>query len=167
MALLQLIDRKNPSNKTYSYLPLSTQISPSIGNNISIASYPANILGTNGINFLLSVQLEPLKISNIFSFSSDETDLIETTDSLQAQPGSSGGAVLDSTGNVIGVVAITVAGDSPFAKHARAITISEINKTIQGDTGMTLSSILSSDLTGITQQFNSNKASLVSMLLGV
>ena len=144
ISLIQLI----PSNKGFSdlsYIPLSTSNNPLIGNTVIVSSYPADILGSMGISALLRTQTETLSIVDAFSFNSDASiDLIESGDSLHVQHGSSGGAVINTDGQLEGIIATIVGGNSPFAKHIRAITLSHINNVLRKDTGYSLNTIVES-----------------------
>lgn len=167
IAILQIVDKATgtATNKTFDYLLLSSS-APSINDQISIASYPADILGINGVNSLLTVQIEHLRVSNVFNFTySSQPELVETSDSIQAQHGSSGGALLNNQDQLTGIIAITVSGDSPLMKHARALTIPHISAVIQKDTGNSLNSLLSQSTDQISTQFEATKQGLIQRLI--
>ncbi|MES3005685.1 MAG: serine protease [Patescibacteria group bacterium] len=167
IAILQIVDKLTGASagKIFDYLSLASS-APTINDQISIASYPADILGTSGINSLLTVQTEKLRISDSFSFSyAPLPDLLETSDSLQAQHGSSGGALLNNSDALAGLITITVSGNSPLMKHVRALTIHHISNVIQKDTGYSLSSFLDQDIDNLFNQFELTQPVLVQRLI--
>ncbi len=167
IAILQIVDKAtgNPVSKQFNYLPLSTDALQK-NDTISIASYPADSLASRGINAPLTVQVERLRVSDIFSFTqSTSVDLIETSDSLQAQHGSSGGALLDKSNRLAGIIVTTVSGDSPLFKHARGLSIAHINSVVLKDTGRSLNSYISQSTQTIASQFEHNRLDLIQKLI--
>ncbi len=165
---LLTIDLSSGNNSSIKYISTNFRPSLSIGDSISIASYPANILSTNGISTPLIVVKENLQIGDLFDLSSGgfSGQLIDSTDSLQAAPGSSGGAMIDAGGNLIGLISLTTSGNSPFAKHVRALSMDHVNSVILRDTGSSLSSFLAQNLDTISRQFNMNdRTSLAGKLI--
>lgn len=167
IALLQIVEKttNNTLNKKFDWVSISAS-TPSTNDYVSIASYPASILASRGVNALLSVQKENLRVHNAFSFSeTTQVDLIETTDSLHVQHGSSGGGVFDNFGKLAGIIAITVNGDNPSTRHARALTLSHIDNVIKRDTGKNLTEILSIDPSDLYNQTSSERNLLSKKLI--
>lgn len=167
IALLQIVDKQtgNTLSKTFTSIPLS-YTSPTISEQVSIASYPANNLATNGVSAPLSVQTEQLRVVNAFSFANSPlADLVETSDATKAQHGSSGGALLNSSGDLAGLIVITVKGDALGTKHVRALTIRHIDDVLQEEIGQGLSSLLSQDPTNLYKQFELDRQSLIQRLI--
>ncbi len=105
----------------------------SIGSDISLISYPADILAKN-INATLTRQKESLQLLSYYSFNtpgSGDDDALQTSNSQLAQHGSSGGLIIDSRENLIGIVSIITASPTDASKmQIRAITPNHINRAI-------------------------------------
>lgn len=127
-ALLKLVSPD--TTKTFTYIPTaapSTLIIP--GQPIILATYPGSLLQTQGLNALLRSVTEKTVIRDYFSFTGPSVDVIETPQSIVAEPGSSGGAVTNNQGEVIGIIATTVLVDG-VGKTIHAITIPHINNSL-------------------------------------
>lgn len=123
--------------------PISTQI---INSPVIAAGYPAAGLQTNEGMAELLPQTATSSISRLYTFSSNLADVISLRGSAVGQHGSSGGPILNTNGEVIGL--ITTRGDDQLDGQGslRAITIPYIDRTITQETGFNLERSLGGDL---------------------
>lgn len=122
-------------------LPLSTR-----GAVATAAGYPARDLIQNGASTDLIPREAATKISELYTFGSNYADVISITGSQVGAEGSSGGPVLNQQGEVIGI--IVTRGDDAIdgPGSLRAITLSHVERTLQQETGFSLTQNLSGDL---------------------
>jgi hypothetical protein len=94
----------------------------------------------------LSIVAATTTISELYTFGSNYADVFSIRGSSVGAGGSSGGPVLDQSGNVIGM--ITTRGDDNIDGKGslRAITISHIHRTIEEETGFPLSRNVRGDI---------------------
>lgn len=122
-------------------LPRSTQ-----GAEVTVAGYPATSLIENGSDGKLYASTATTTITELMTFGSNYADLFSIAGTPVGAEGASGGPVIDSSGNVIGVVS-TRGDDAQFGKGSlRALTISYIDRTLEEETGFNLENNLTGDL---------------------
>ncbi len=119
--------------------PIAQSTGP-VGSTVNAVSYPADILGTKGVNTALYVQREQLKIADQYMFTGQsvgsQADIIQTSDSSIGQRGSSGGALTDENSNLIGIITTTTNGSRSDKKQIRGISINHIhNELLKYQTG--------------------------------
>ena len=96
-------------------------------------------------------------IKEIFTFATDTLDLLSTGGSVVAQKGSSGGGVFSmATGKLIGIVVTSSDEGSTGDRDLRAITLSHINRSMFGDTGMDLNAFLSGGHSRASKELSGN-----------
>lgn len=118
-----------------------------IGDTVHAAGYPAEELFASGHT---ETDLLPVKvrthIAELMTFGSNYADLMTINGSPVGEQGSSGGPVLNTQGNAIGIIS-TKGDDGQFGDGSlRALTLSYIDRTIQEETGFTLDSYLGANL---------------------
>ena len=97
----------------------------------------------------------PASIVDVYTFGSNSIDLLSLGGSVVAQKGSSGGAVIDDEGKLIGVIVTSTEENNTESRNLRAITYSYIDKAISQETGIELSALIgSSDLNVTASSFN-------------
>ena len=115
-------------------------------NEVVAAGYPARDLIKNGASTDLLAKKATTSISELYTFGSNYADVFSVRGSVVGAEGASGGPIIDDSGNVIGMIATrgddTVDGEGSL----RAITLSHINRTIQEETGFTLTDNLAGNL---------------------
>ena len=116
---------------TFPYLDISLKENMQIGDGVLLASYPAGFLG--GIAILQNLyQTSALtSISNIFTFKETTIDLISVPGTVVSQKGSSGGAVVDDLGELLGIISTSGSSDTTKDRDLRAITLSYINRDLK------------------------------------
>jgi S1-C subfamily serine protease len=142
------LDNK-PMPRHFPALALNTQLVPiqAIGWPVQAAGYPAEELFKAGD---MQVDLIPVKvrtrIAELMAFGSNYADLMTINGSPVGEQGSSGGPVLNSAGETIGIIS-TKGDDEQFGQGSlRALTLSYVDRTITEETGFTLGSYLGANL---------------------
>ena len=108
------------------------------------------------------------KISNLLTFSGETVDIINIGGVIEAQGGSSGGAVVNAWNRLVGIITTTSAGTSTADRDLYAITLSYINRDLKTQTGLDIPSLLSGDITARTAVFSQTIApSLLTQYLSV
>jgi S1-C subfamily serine protease len=110
------------------------------------AGYPARDLIKNGANTDLLARKATTSISELYTFGSNYADVFSVRGSIVGAEGSSGGPVVDQDGNVIGMIATRGDDDVDGEGSLRAITLSHINRTIEEETGFSLTENLAGNL---------------------
>lgn len=104
-------------------------------------------------------------ISELFTFGSNQADLMALRGSSMGHQGASGGPVVDETGTVIGM--ITTRGDDTVdgAGSLRAITITHIDRTMNEETGRDLADHIAGDIPRRATIFNQTMTPFLTTLL--
>lgn len=135
---------------------------------ITLISYPADILSKN-INASLSRQKEVLQLINYYSLGTSNygNDALQTSNSLLAQHGSSGGLITNADDSLIGIVSIiTNSPTDPSKRQIRGITAGHINRSISNYYPNGLQEISKNGSSYAEQYFKNNyRSSLASLFL--
>ncbi len=128
------------------------------------AGYPAGTPGLDTASNLLAMRATTT-ISELFTFGNNQPDILALRGSTMGQQGASGGPIVSSRGEVIGM--ITTRGDD--AKDGtgslRAISVHHINRTITEETGATLVQHTQGDIPGRASIFTETMAPFLTALL--
>lgn len=102
-----------PLPKSFPYIKVSSA-EPLIGDKIKTWGYPAARTGSLIDDLANPIVGDSAKIAALYSFAGGGMDVIETTETATARQGSSGGAILASNGELIGLTAAVLErnGDS-------------------------------------------------------
>lgn len=122
-------------------LPLSTRDEA-----VLAAGYPAHSLITQGASADLIPQKASTTVSELYTFGSNYADVFSIRGSVVGEEGASGGPVLNTDGEVIGVI-VTRGDDVTDGQGSlRAITLSHIERTLEQETGFSLAQNASGNL---------------------
>ena len=122
-------------------------------NEVTAAGYPATDLIAHGPSTALISRMAKTSISELYTFGSNYADVISVRGSEVGAEGASGGPIVDSAGEVIGMIATRGDDDTDGAGSLRAITLSHIDRTIKEETGFTLAENLNGNLPYRAQVF--------------
>lgn len=116
------------------------------GSTVTAAGYPAADLLRDGPTAELTPKQADTTVSELYTFGSNYADVLSIRGSDVGAEGASGGPVLNSEGDVIGM--IVTRGDDTIdgPGSLRAITLSHIERTLIEETGFSLRKNASGDL---------------------
>ncbi|MCX6703376.1 MAG: serine protease [Candidatus Zambryskibacteria bacterium] len=158
-AFLRITGRtdKTPLPPSFSFISPDLIEFTEIGTPAVLVSYPAGFLGGQSIVQGLYQSSAIINVSDRYTFGDNTVDLISLGGSVVAQKGSSGGAVVNNTGSLIGLISTSSDGDTTGARELRAITLSYINRDLIKNANTTISSIASNSASFATT-FNADIA---------
>jgi len=128
------------------------------GQDILLASYPAGFIGGLSVTQNLSAVSTITTIKNLFTFDDGTIDLISLGGVIIAQSGSSGGAVVNQWNRLIAIIVTTSTGDSTAERDLRAVTLYHVDEDLRKFAGMSLVSLLGSDIQIFANDFKINIA---------
>lgn len=130
---------------------------------VFVASYPAEFVeNEEDLNALISIT----SIQELLTFGDGAADVISVRGVAGAQSGSSGGALVDFSGRLLGIITTTSDNAAVAERDLRAISVHYIHKTLQRESGVNLQAILSADLPTLGESFTSNIApALIDLLV--
>jgi S1-C subfamily serine protease len=147
-------------NPDISLLPRSTK-----GKSALTAGYPAEVIFTEGADATLRPKVAPTVIGELYTFGSNYADIFSISSSSVGEHGASGGPVVTSGGNVIGLIVTKGNIDTEGQSSLRAITLSYIDRTIQEETGFSLVQNIQGDLVFRSSVFKKALAPFLKRLL--
>lgn len=167
-ALLYITGSVNgtPLPSQFPYLPFDTR--PGIGfpgDEVLVASYPAELVGGIAAQYDLYADSSFTTIKELLTFGSGTPDVVSLGGVIEAQEGSSGGAVVNEWGRLIALIATTSSGTTTADRDLRGVALSYINTDLQAQSGQSLSAILQGDPTTEVQDFSSTAASLIQLYI--
>lgn len=154
-----------PLPPSFPFLTMNIREYIEIGESALLASYPAGFLGGLSVLQDLSVTSAIAKVSTYFTFGENTIDLISVPGTVVSQKGSSGGAVVDKYGTLIGIISTSSNGDTTAERDLRAITVAYINRSLQSELGMDLAQFTSLDMEVFAKKFQGINAPSLSKLI--
>ena len=144
-----------PMPTKFSALPFSSSLMTlgSVNTEVFATGYPAESMLAEGFNAPLIPKQATTTIGELMTFGSNLVDVFTIRGSSIGEHGSSGGPIVDSNGNVVGIIS-TKGDDEQFGKGSlRAISTAYVNRTIKEETGFTLAQNLNGNLPYKAQLF--------------
>jgi hypothetical protein len=164
LRITSMIDGGNmPQN--FSYLAPTTREAVFPDEPALLASYPAGFLGGLSVLQDLSLTSAIAHVAEAFTFGSSTVDLISVPGTVVSQKGSSGGSVVDTNAQLLGVIVTSSDGTTTAQRDLRAITLAYINRELQSDLDMTLEAFISQDIPSFAASFRQNEAPVLSKLI--
>jgi S1-C subfamily serine protease len=140
-ALLIITEENTP---TLPYLHANLKARPaSEGDAVLTIAYPAEFLLTEGLHTDLYLTSDTGFISGIFTFDSQSLDLVTIKDSILAQKGASGGAVVDKENQLLGLIVTSSREELLTERELGALTLRYINDAIREESGTSLQNFIS------------------------
>ncbi len=138
---------------TFPAIPLELLSTTTEGEKVTILGYPTGNRNFKQVLQKLNSVMAASSVTNIRSFTTGVADVLTLAPSDAGGYGVSGGPVVDNTGKLIGIVVSKGVGETD--RTLRAITIPYIERTLLAHSGLSLNSLLSSDLNLSAQKFRS------------
>lgn len=140
-ALLYITGRTDGSTKpeSFPYIPFDPREAITLPNDrVLLVGYPAGFLGGTTVVRDLWPSASAISIQNVYTFVQSTIDLLSLGGSVVAQGGSSGGAVVNQWGKLVGIIVTSSVADTTAERDLRAITLSHINNSVQKNFGTNL-----------------------------
>ena len=158
LAITETLDGK-PLPTTFPYLAVDTR--PGIAfldDSVLTAGYPAEFVG--GIvaqqNLYPASTISP--VHNLLTFGTGAVDMFSVGGVIVAQGGSSGGAVVNAWGRLVGIVSTTSDGDTTAQRDLRALSLSYIDQRLASERGLDLQQLLENDPLLEAKSFSEDRA---------
>jgi hypothetical protein len=144
-------------------VPLATE-PPRVDAPVAIASYGAQYLELDQILSALFPTVVFDSVREVFTFATHTIDVFALSGSSAAQEGSSGGGVLNSKGELVGMLTTSSMNGKADDNSLHSITASYIRTDYANDTGQSLDSLLSQSPTAVATSFAPKIPALESIL---
>jgi Trypsin-like peptidase domain len=122
------------------------------GDQVLVASYPVEFIGSATQSAFYAVT-SLTQIRKLLTFVQQTVDLLSLGGIIGAQGGSSGGAVVNQWGRLVGVVVTTSAGATTGERDLHALTLSYISRDLAAQSKVNLEGILSTDVRAAAESF--------------
>ena len=129
---------------SFSFLRLSAD-PPTEGQSTLIAGYPAGFLGGAIIQKDLYAASSFAQVGQLYTFMNNTIDIFSVGGSVVAQQGSSGGAVADQGGTLIGIITTSSEAAQTSDRDLRALSTSYIIRDFASESGTALGLFLDGD----------------------
>jgi len=133
-ALLYITGRTDGSERppTFPFIDFDTRQAVMVtGDSVLLASYPAGFLGS----IVLQKELWPVSttvvIQKVYTFTQSLIDIVSLGGNIVAQAGSSGGAVVNPWGKLVGIIVTSSFGETTAERDLRALTLSHIDSSVR------------------------------------
>ncbi|MEK7510633.1 MAG: serine protease [Patescibacteria group bacterium] len=123
-----------PLPGSFAYMPL-TKGETAQGTELALGTYGAQALSSKQIQSSLFPTLVLAKVKNRFSFDNGRIDLLALTGSAASQQGSSGGAVANGRGELVGIVTTSTQTGDIASRETRAVTVAHMRASFKADSG--------------------------------
>ena len=123
-----------PLPGSFPYIQLSRG-EPAQGTELAIGTYGAQALSSKQIQDSLFPTLVLAKVKNRFSFDNAAIDLIALNGTAASQQGSSGGAVANAKGELVGIVTTSTQSGDIASRETRAVTVTHMRSSFKRDSG--------------------------------
>lgn len=155
-----------PLPKSFPALPFDLREATGFtGDQVLAAAYPAEFVKGAAARNDLYITSTIAQIRQMLTFSERLVDVISLGGTVVAQGGSSGGAVVNLWGYLIGLMVTTSEGDTTAMRDLRAITMAHIDRSFTLHTGKDLREFLEGDPAILAKNFATNAAPTLSQIL--
>jgi hypothetical protein len=152
--------------ETFSYVPLSHG-TPSLRDRIGIGSYGAQYLSGEQLRSSLYPIIVFGSVNNRYTFERASVDVVSVSGGAAAQEGSSGGAIINTRGELIGLITTSnISGDFAL-RNTRGITPLHIRRSFEEDTGEDFDIFVKSDIENLKTLFVDTSITLRDILVDV
>lgn len=158
-ALLRVAGRTDGSSMpaTFPSVPVDTREHIARADDqVLLSSYPAGFLGGIALRKNLWPASTITNIKDVFTFKADLVDILSLGGTIVAQSGSSGGAVVNQWGRLVGIIVTSTLGETTDERDLRAVTLSHIERSIFAHTKTNLAGFLDAPLDARVENFRNN-----------
>ncbi len=135
-AVLVITDSATPLPLPASFPSVKlTQTTPAVNDNVAIGSYGAQTLTSAQVRNSLYPTLVFAQIRDRYGFDGTSLDLLSLGGSRAAQEGSSGGGVVNVSGELIAVITTSTQTGPYESRDLRAVTLGHIRRSFTKDSG--------------------------------
>lgn len=153
-----------PVPSYFSATPLS-QADPQLNEQVAIGSYGAEYLTGSELNYSLYPILVFGTVTDRYTFGTNTVDLISVQGSAASQEGSSGGALVDASGNLIGTITTSSVSGTIASRQLNAITPNYMRRSFEADMGVNMDSyIADNSVSTLITNFKNEASVLASMI---
>ncbi len=124
------------------------------GDQVLVASYPAEFLGGMAAENDLYPASSVTTIGRLLTFSSSSIDVLSLGGIIEAQSGSPGGAVVNAWDRLVGLIVTTSEGATTAARDLHALSLSYISRDLAAQSGYDLPEWLQTDPASTAKNFN-------------
>lgn len=125
------------------------------GDSVLLAGYPAEF-GTTGALANLYQTSVFTQVTNLLTFNENTADVLSLGNIVLAQSGSSGGAVINLWGQLVGLISTTSEGSTTADRNLNAISLAYINRDMAHASGSSLRALLRDDVISASATFTRN-----------
>lgn len=137
------------------------------GDDVLVGAYPAGFLGAATVEKELYAATSLVSIADLFTFTSNTIDVLSLGGSVIAQQGSSGGAVVDAHGKLLGLISTSSDAPTTADRDLRAISMQYIDRNLLALNKTTLEMLLEGNIQAKADAFNATAApTLLSIMMG-
>ena len=155
----------SPLPSRFAYIPLSpvgTDLSE--GDRVGTGSYAAEFLSSSEVRSALYPTLKFADIVDIYTFGSRSEDIFSVAAGSAAQEGSSGGAVINEDGALIGLITTRTVKPDLSLRTMQAISMDHARSSFRADMSENLDSYLRGNLSTLVQNFRGRAVGLLDIL---
>ena len=149
----------------FDYVPLNLREIIDKGDNVVLVSYPAGFLGGITIQQNLNIVSAITTVQDFFTFNLNTIDIISVGGTVVSQKGASGGAVVDKYSSVLGIITTSSDGATTADRRLHAFTSAYIDRAFQSETGISLTQLLSKDVSGFAKKFQNSIAPVLTKII--
>lgn len=142
----------------FPYLPIDVREAIGFpGDEVLVAGYPAEFIGGLATQNNLFAATSETTVRALLTFGGGAADLMSLGGVIEAQSGSSGGAVVNPWGRLIGLIVTTSTGAVTADRDLHTLTLNYIDRDLMTENGSGLKDTISGDLAAKYAAFNSTK----------
>ena len=160
-ALLRITSRVDGSSiaSPLPFIPIDTRDKLEFpGDPVLVAGYPAEFIGGIAASSNLYPVSSVTTIKQLLTFETGSVDLFSVGGVIEAQGGSSGGAVVNSWNYLLGIITTTSEGATTADRDLRIITLDYINRDMLVQTGGSIGEKISGDVAQKSLDFQTEVA---------
>jgi hypothetical protein len=151
----------SPLPSRFAYIPLSpADTDIDVGDRVGTGSYAAEFLTSSEVRSSLYPTIKFADIDDVFTFDRTTVDIFSVAAGSAAQEGSSGGAVINRDGYLIGLITTRTTRTDLSLRTLQALTMDHLRRSFRRDMGENLDSYLKQDFPTLIRRFSGKAVEL-------